>query len=400
MPRGLAGIPAVSLLVSLLVIAVWLGSLTAAQAIGLRPAPDQDRLQTSAQRGSQAGVVLAQAQPGNSHGAGMTMDAARHFIEWMVPHHDDAVKMAGFAPTQAEHPELRALAARIKRTQSEEIARMRQWYLTWYGVAVPQGGGMGMMMGGGMSMTSTTPLDGARPFDKAFVEQMIPHHQVAVMGSSMALQRVDRPELRTLLQSIITSQSAEITQMRQWYRAWYGTAVPDAGGMGMMMGGMAAHQMSSGMGSGHQMDGGMGSHNAEPSRQAAVRARGASVMPFDLNQTTHRFVTLSDGGRQSVTAKDPTNQEQIKLIRAHLAEIASRFRRGDFSDPTSIHGNDMPGVAELSASATQGRLQIVYTALPDGGQIRYTSRDPKTITALRAWFAAQLSDHGHDAVGR
>jgi uncharacterized protein (DUF305 family) len=395
MRGGLARIPAVSLLV----IALLLGSVAASQATGLRPAPDQDRLQTSAQRGSLAGVALAQAQPGNSRGAGMTMDAARHFIEWMVPHHDDAVKMAGLAPTQAEHPELRALAARIKQTQSEEIARMRQWYRAWYGVAVPQGGGMGMMMGGGMSMTSTTSLDGARPFDKAFIEQMIPHHQLAVMGSSMALQRVDRPELRTLLRSIIASQSAEIAQMRQWYRAWYGTAVPEAGGMGMMMGGMAGHQMGGRMGSSHQM-GGMGSHNAGPSRQEAVRARGASVMPFDLNQTTHRFVTLSDGGRQSITAKDPTNQEQIKLIRAHLAEIASRFRRGDFSDPTAIHGNDMPGVAELSASATQGRLQIVYTVLPDGGQIRYTSRDPKTIAALRAWFAAQLSDHGHDAVGR
>jgi len=359
---------------SLLATGVLLGSLAIAQA---------NALQTSVPPGSLSSGALAQAQPGSGHNAGMTMDAARHFIERMIPHHEDAVKMAALAPIQAEHAELRILAATITRTQTNEIARMRQWYRAWYGVAVPQGGGMGgHQMGGAMGMTSTTSLDGARPFDKTFIEQMIPHHQMAVMGSTMTLQRVDRPELRQLLQSIIESQSAEISQMRTWYQAWYGTPVPESSGMG-----------------GHQM-GGMSGHHADSGRQATVRARGASVMPFDLNQTTHRFITLPDGGRQSVTAKDPTNQEQVRLIQAHLPDIVSRFQNGDFSDPTAIHGQDMAGVAELAASARQGRLQIVYTALRDGGQIKYTSRDQKTIAALHAWFAAQLSDHGHDAVGR
>jgi hypothetical protein len=36
--------------------------------------------------------------------------------------------------------------------------------------------------------------------------------------------------------------------------------------------------------------------------QAKVAARGAEVMPFDLDRTTHVFTKLPDGGVQTVTA--------------------------------------------------------------------------------------------------
>jgi hypothetical protein len=55
----------------------------------------------------------------------------------------------------------------------------------------------------------------------------------------------------------------------------------------------------------------------------------------------------------------------------------------------------MPGLAELQAGA--GRIQVVYAALPNGGQIRYTTADAGLISALHAWFAAQLADHGPHA---
>jgi len=167
--------------------------------------------------------LLAQSRPerpGSDHM--MPMDMGRHFIEQMIPHHDDAVKMSDLAPAQSEHPELRDLAEKIKRVQTDEIALMRGWYQTWYGTAVPSSTTGGMAMG----RSNPAALDGARPFDKAFIEQMIPHHEMAVMMSKMVLQRTSRPELRRLLQSIITSQSAEITQMRRWYATWYGTAAP------------------------------------------------------------------------------------------------------------------------------------------------------------------------------
>jgi hypothetical protein len=134
---------------------------------------------------------------------------------------------------------------------------------------------------------------------------------------------------------------------------------------------------------------------AARSRQAEVAARGAQVMPFDLEQTTHVFQQLPDGGLQTVTAKDVANTQQIALIQAHLQEEAVKFRRGDFGDPATIHGQDMPGLTDLKAGVA--KIDVAYTALANGGQIRYATTDPTLIMALHHWFAAQVSDHGAHA---
>lgn len=135
----------------------------------------------------------------------------------------------------------------------------------------------------------------------------------------------------------------------------------------------------------------------EQTRQRDVAARGAKVMPFDLEQTTHVFQKLEDGGLQKVVAKDPSNKKQIALIQSHLREESARFRKGDFSDPAKIHGENMPGLAELKSGA--GKFDVVYAPLPDGAQIRYTTKDPALLMAIHHWFDAQLSDHGRHASG-
>jgi len=131
-------------------------------------------------------------------------------------------------------------------------------------------------------------------------------------------------------------------------------------------------------------------------RQAQVAARGAQVMPFDLEQTIHVFQRLDDGGRQTVTVKDPANVLQIALIQSHLQHEADKFRQGDFSDPARIHGDEMPGLAELKTGFAQ--IDIRYTALPNGGEIRYTTANPALVMALHHWFMAQVADHGRHGV--
>ena len=134
---------------------------------------------------------------------------------------------------------------------------------------------------------------------------------------------------------------------------------------------------------------------AAQTRQEEVAVKGVRVMPFDLEQTTHVFQKLDDGGLQKVVVKEPSNKKQISLIQSHLKEESGKFRKGDFSDPAKIHGTDMPGLNELKAGAKQ--IDIRYTSLPDGAQVRYTTKDPKLVAALHRWFDAQLSDHGHHA---
>lgn len=118
-------------------------------------------------------------------------------------------------------------------------------------------------------------------------------------------------------------------------------------------------------------------------------------MPFDLEETTHRFLPTDDGLRQEVVADHPNDTTQIDLVRQHLTAEAERFRAGDFGDPASIHGADMPGLAELSAGATN--IEITYAELPDGATLTFQTTDPELVQALHDWGEAQISDHGTHA---
>jgi hypothetical protein len=130
-------------------------------------------------------------------------------------------------------------------------------------------------------------------------------------------------------------------------------------------------------------------------RQNEVAARGASVMPFDLERTTHQFTKTDTGGVQTVVADDPQDTTQIDLIRQHLTDEVARFQRGDFTDPAAIHGNQMPGLQTLRGHG--GRITIAMQTTPDGGRITYTTTVPELVDALHAWFDAQVSDHGAHA---
>ena len=154
-----------------------------------------------------------------------------HFIEQMIPHHEAAITMANLASTKAEHKEIKELSQNIITSQTSEINQMKEWYKQWSGKDVPKiSGGVtgGHMSGGGMmnmgmmgDQSDMTSLQNAKPFDKAFIEEMIPHHQMAVMMAQMLENSTNRPEMKKLAQDIITAQTKEINQMREWYKTWY-----------------------------------------------------------------------------------------------------------------------------------------------------------------------------------
>jgi len=130
-------------------------------------------------------------------------------------------------------------------------------------------------------------------------------------------------------------------------------------------------------------------------RRAEIADRGADVMPFDLDATTHRFEPSEAGLVQTVVADEPSDTAQVDLIRDHLAQEADRFGRGDYGDPAAIHGDDMPGLAELEAGAR--RIDVSYDDEPAGGRIDYSTTDAALVAALHRWAEAQTMDHGAHA---
>jgi uncharacterized protein (DUF305 family) len=162
----------------------------------------------------------------------------------MVPHHEGALEMANIAEQRAERPEIKGMAADILRTQAAEIQQMKAWRKAWFGSdltpplsEMPMVEGMNMRGGAhagheGMAQTMDMAADvdklrrAPEPFDIAFIDAMIPHHQDAVDASRAALQRGTRPEIKSLAGSIIDAQLREIGTLQQWRIAWSGNAGP------------------------------------------------------------------------------------------------------------------------------------------------------------------------------
>ena len=133
---------------------------------------------------------------------------------------------------------------------------------------------------------------------------------------------------------------------------------------------------------------------ASPKRLDEVTQRGRQVMPFNLEQTQHVFNKTAHGGIQQVVAKQQTDALQIQLIRQHLSAISQAFQRGDFTAQRQIHGNDMPGLADMQQAYAQ--IAFVYRELPNGAEIEYSSEASVLVDAIHRYFNAQLSDHaGH-----
>ena len=148
------------------------------------------------------------------------------FLVEMIPHHQEAVDTATETAARTERPELRAFAAEMARVQSEEIVLMRGWLTAWYPLRRTKAEYRPMMR-------PTAGLSAERA-DRAFLEDMVMHHRMAVMMANSLLsgRHTERPEPIAFAEEIIRTQNREIEQMERWLREWYG--VTSGGHMGHM----------------------------------------------------------------------------------------------------------------------------------------------------------------------
>jgi hypothetical protein len=158
----------------------------------------------------------------------------QQYIDMMVPHHESAVAMAELAMERSQRSELQEFAAEIIAVQSTEIAQLRTWRMEWFGSeetppmsAMPMLQGMSMdmpghdMHGATMDMEQDIrKLESASDFDRAFLEAMIVHHEMAVEASEIVVAGEVRAEIKTLAEGVIADQRAEIQQMEAWLASW------------------------------------------------------------------------------------------------------------------------------------------------------------------------------------
>lgn len=148
----------------------------------------------------------------------------RNFIANMIAHHQGAVDMAKAAQSNAKHSELKTMADNIVTAQEKEIADMLAWQKDWgypstSAENMQDHSAMGMMdsmSGMMMELEGKTGDD----FDKAFLEQMILHHQGAIDMAAPGKDNASRQEVKDLSSAIVNDQMKEIAQMRTWQNEW------------------------------------------------------------------------------------------------------------------------------------------------------------------------------------
>ncbi|RSM49524.1 DUF305 domain-containing protein [Amycolatopsis balhimycina DSM 5908] len=163
------------------------------------------------------------------------------FAQDMSTHHLQAVTMAGWARDHSTDPEVRQLAFDIERTQLEQVGRMKGWLMLWDKPEQPIGAPMQWMTepmqghDGGMSMapSSLNPAGGplmpgmatdaelaklrslsGKQLDVYFLQLMLRHHQGGTAMAQYAASHSSLPALKALVNSMLTSQGAEMDQMK------------------------------------------------------------------------------------------------------------------------------------------------------------------------------------------
>jgi uncharacterized protein (DUF305 family)/predicted small secreted protein len=155
----------------------------------------------------------------------MVMENGRYsdkaFIDAMVPHHQGAIAMAEVALKNAEHEEIIQLSRNIISSQQAEIEELKSIKQEEFGTSnVPMEMSQEQMRGMGMMM-DPQQLANQIPFDEAFIDAMIPHHQSAIERAQRALENSDNSKIKELAQNIISAQQREIEQMTQWRQQRY-----------------------------------------------------------------------------------------------------------------------------------------------------------------------------------
>jgi uncharacterized protein (DUF305 family) len=183
-----------------------------------------------ARLGSALVAVLLLAACGSAPDNRPYDDADVLFATQMIPHHEQAVAMAKLAPGHGASRPVEEVASQISAEQIPEIAQLQGMLAEWNQPAVtpaasPMGGMPGMDGGsalaaaapGMMTEDEMTRLESANgsPFDRAFLQMMITHHEGALTMAKAELADGRDQDAMLMAQNISDAQQASIQLMQQ-----------------------------------------------------------------------------------------------------------------------------------------------------------------------------------------
>ncbi len=174
--------------------------------------------------------------------SGMAVEFDQLYIDMMIPHHQSIIALAQVALPRLTDARLQAIAQNIVAGQSAEIPELERYRQQFYGSAEPHPMDQAMMdqmmqiMPGMGSME-----DMAKQMDAAalvaefcaaadpnltFIDLTIPHHEMAIAASEMALAQATHQEIKDFAQTVIDAQQREIDELTAIRGELAGEATP------------------------------------------------------------------------------------------------------------------------------------------------------------------------------
>lgn len=197
-----------------------------------------------------AGVLVGTRLSAGSPGTPGTDSIDAGFARDMHAHHIQAVQMSLLVSERSRDPQLRTLARDILLTQQQQAGQMYGWLQQWnlaqsssrpamtwlphgatdmaatgHGTASSSSPGQesesATLMPG---MASAQELDRLRQStgteaDRIYLQMVIPHHQGGVLMAGVAVDKAGDPDVRRLAQTIVDSQTAELTVLEEMLAA-------------------------------------------------------------------------------------------------------------------------------------------------------------------------------------
>jgi uncharacterized protein (DUF305 family) len=135
--------------------------------------------------------------------------ADKTFVADMTPHHALGVRMADMALEKADDVRVREFGFTMGRYQQAEFDQLSAMATSWKATA--SGHAHGMLTPA--EEDALAALDG-RAFDRAWLEQMIIHHQGAVVMATSEVASGSDVKAKAIAANVATVQSNEITKMK------------------------------------------------------------------------------------------------------------------------------------------------------------------------------------------
>jgi uncharacterized protein (DUF305 family) len=180
--------------------------------------------------GDHSGMDMSTPDPGDMDmNMDMDMDIDQVYIDMMIPHHLSVVALAEAALPELADERLVTIAEAIIAAQTAEVEELLNYREAFYGdreIMPMDDHMMGMMMDMMPGMGSMEDMMfqmnaeaqvlafcGADDPDLAFIDMVIPHHEMAIVSSEPVVESGIHPEIVAFAERVIADQQAEIDQL-------------------------------------------------------------------------------------------------------------------------------------------------------------------------------------------